>query len=96
MTLTKQDIVDALQAQTGVTAQNAKERIEILLETMKKELENGNDILISGFGKFNVKQKAARVGRNPATGDRIVLDARRIVTFTCSNKLRARINAGAD
>jgi integration host factor subunit alpha len=63
-----------------------------LLEIMKRTLESGEDILISGFGKFCVQQKTKRRGRNPATGDDMVLEARRVVTFKCSAKLREMIN----
>ncbi len=66
--------------------------IECLLELIKKSLESGEDVLISGFGKFCVRQKEKRRGRNPATGDDLILDARRVVTFKCSGKLRKIIN----
>ena len=65
-----------------------------MLETIKKTLENGEDVLISGFGKFLVKEKNERRGRNPATGNNLILDARRLVTFKCSGKLREKINGG--
>ena len=65
-----------------------------MLETIKKTLENGEDVLISGFGKFLVKEKKERNGRNPATGNSLILDARRLVTFKCSGKLREKINGG--
>jgi len=64
------------------------------LEIMKKTLENGEDILISGFGKFCVKAKKERKGRNPATGDDMMLAPRKVVTFKCSGKLREKINTG--
>jgi integration host factor subunit alpha len=69
------------------------EIIESLLEIIKQRLESGEDVLISGFGKFCVKEKKARRGRNPATGSDLVLRARQIVTFKCSGKLRNKINA---
>ena len=65
-----------------------------MLETIKKTLENGEDVLISGFGKFLVKEKNERRGRNPATGNNLILDARRLVTFKCSGNLREKINGG--
>ena len=64
----------------------------MLLEIMKQKLESGGDILISGFGKFCVKEKRERKGRNPATGDGMMLEPRRVVTFKCSGKLRDKIN----
>jgi integration host factor subunit alpha len=67
--------------------------IENLLEIIKKTLEKDEDVLISGFGKFCVKQKRERKGRNPATGDDMMLAPRKVVTFKCSGKLRDKINA---
>lgn len=66
--------------------------LEILLELIKKNLERGEDVLISGFGKFCVKEKNERRGRNPATGADMTLDKRRVVTFRCSHLLRDKIN----
>jgi integration host factor subunit alpha len=63
-----------------------------LLELIKSNLEKGQDVLISGFGKFCVKEKTERRGRNPATGDDMILDKRRVVTFRCSHLLRDKIN----
>jgi integration host factor subunit alpha len=62
------------------------------LETIKGSLESGGDVLVSGFGKFRVKVKKERRGRNPAAGDDLMLEPRRVVTFKCSHKLRDRIN----
>jgi integration host factor subunit alpha len=66
--------------------------IETAFELMKKTMESGEDVLISGFGKFSVKKKASRKGRNPATGEQLPLDARTVVTFRCSGVMRDRIN----
>jgi integration host factor subunit alpha len=66
--------------------------LETLLELIKGNLEIGEDVLISGFGKFCVKDKNERRGRNPATGDDMILDGRRVVTFRCSHLLRDKIN----
>jgi integration host factor subunit alpha len=68
------------------------EAVESLLEIIKSTLESGEDVLISGFGKFCVKDKNERKGRNPATGETAILPARRVVTFKCSGKLREKIN----
>ena len=70
----------------------ATEIIEILLELIKAKLAGGEDVLISGFGKFSVRKKRERRGRNPATGEDMMLDARRVVTFKCSGQLREKIN----
>jgi len=69
------------------------EVVEAVLEIMKRSLENGEDVLISGFGKFCVKEKKERTGRNPSNGEKIILDKRRVVTFKCSGKLRKKINS---
>ena len=92
MALTKNDIVTAIH-EIGFTKKKSVDIIEALLEIIKRRLEKGEDVLISGFGKFCVKEKKARRGRNPATGSDLVLRARRIVTFKCSGKLRNKINA---
>ena len=92
MTLTKARIAANIQDELGLQANHSKEVVETLLEIMKSTLETGEDILISGFGKFIVKEKTARKGRNPATGDDMILKARRVVTFRCSSKLRSMIN----
>ena len=92
MTLTKANIVDAIHNELGFPKNRSAELIEILLEQIKSTLENGQDVLISGFGKFCVKEKKARRGRNPATGDDMMLTQRRVVTFRCSHLLREKIN----
>jgi len=76
----------------GFTQQESTEIVDTLLEIIKGWLENGEDVLVSGFGKFCVKNKAPRRGRNPATGDDLMLEGRRVVTFKPSGKLRKRIN----
>lgn len=91
MTLTKEQIVDAVQEQIGFHRKKSAELIESLLEIIKRSLENGDDVLISGFGKFCVKQKSERKGRNPATGKDMMLAKRRVVTFKCSSVLRDRV-----
>ncbi len=92
MALTKSDIVTAVH-ELGFTKKHSVDIIESLLEIMKKALETSEDVLISGFGKFCVKQKSKRRGRNPATGQDLTLRERRVVTFKCSGKLRNKINA---
>ena len=94
MALTKAGIVQTIAEQTELTKNQSQHAVETLLELMKRTLASGEDVLISGFGKFCVKEKAERRGRNPATGDSIMLSARRVITFKCSGKLRDRCNAG--
>ncbi len=92
MTLTKAMIIDVIHNQLGYPKNKSAELLEILLEIMKSTLEKGEDVLISGFGKFCVKDKQERRGRNPATGDDMILSKRRVVTFRCSHLLRSKIN----
>ena len=92
MALTKADIINSVQAEEGLTKQQSTEVIETLIEIIKKTLADGEDVLISGFGKFCIRDKNERKGRNPATGDDLMLAPRRVVTFKCSGKLRDRIN----
>ena len=84
MTLTKVQIVEAIAEQNGLPKYKSSEIVEILLELVKKSLESGEDVLISGFGKFRVKEKRERRGRNPATGEDMVLAPRRTINFRCS------------
>ena len=92
MTLTKANIVDAIHNELGFPKNRSAELVEILLEEIKNTLEKGEDVLISGFGKFCIKEKKARRGRNPATGEGMTLAQRRVVTFRCSHLLREKIN----
>jgi integration host factor subunit alpha len=92
MTLTKANIVDAVAEQNGYPKNQSFEMIETLLEIIKRTLESGEDVLVSGFGKFCVKTKHERRGRNPATGKDMVLEPRRVITFKCSGRLRDKIN----
>ncbi len=85
MALTKSDIVAKVH-DLGFTKKKSVDIIETLLETIKSTLEKSDDVLISGFGKFCVKQKNQRRGRNPATGADLILKARKVVTFKCSGK----------
>ena len=91
-TLTKADIIAAIQTENGYSLKKSIEITETLLEIIKRTLVSGEDVLVSGFGKFNVKDKNERKGRNPKTGDDMMLPSRRVVTFKCSGKLRDRVN----
>ncbi len=93
-TLTRIDIVESTHNRLGLPKKECAETFETLLDIIKSTLTSGEDILISGFGKFNVKNKRERRGRNPATDEYLVLPPRRVVTFKCSGKLRDRVNGG--
>ncbi|MFO7554457.1 MAG: integration host factor subunit alpha [Desulfobacterales bacterium] len=93
MTLTKANIVESIQNQIGFPKKKSSEVIETFLEIIKNTLASGEDVLISGFGKFCVKEKKERKGRNPATGDSMMLEPRKVVTFRCSGQLRDKINS---
>jgi integration host factor subunit alpha len=92
MALTKAEIVDSISDQIGFPKNHSFEIIETLLEIMKKTLESGDDVMISNFGKFCVKEKRERRGRNPSTGQEMILKPRKVVTFKCSGTLREKIN----
>ena len=92
MALRKIEIVNSIADQIGYTKNKASEMVETLLEIMKKALESGDDVMISNFGKFCVKEKRARRGRNPETGEEMILRPRKVVTFRWAGKLRERIN----
>jgi integration host factor subunit alpha len=93
MTLTKAQIVDLVHEELPFPKNKSTEVIEGLIEIIKSTLAKGEDVLISGFGKFCVKDKRERRGRNPATGNDLILAERKVVTFKCSGKLREKINS---
>jgi len=92
--LTKNDIVERLQAELCFTKSQSIQVTECLIEVIKASLESGDDVLVSGFGKFCVKEKMGRRGRNPATGEDMTLEPRRVVTFKYSGSLRKRVIGG--
>jgi integration host factor subunit alpha len=92
MTLRKADITQAIVGDLGFPNKKAFEMVETLLEIMKATLASGEDVLISGFGKFCVKEKSERRGRNPATGEDLMLRPRKVITFKCSGRLREKVN----
>ena len=92
MPITKADIINSIYNNLDLQKQESTIIVESLLEIMKRTLESGEDVLISGFGKFCVKDKTKRKGRNPQTGNSLMLDARRVVTFRCSRTLRENLN----
>lgn len=92
MALTKEKIINSIYHQVGLSKSQSRNVVERLLEIIKQSLENNEDLLISGFGKFVVKEKAARRGRNPQTTEDLQLRARRVVVFKTSGVLRDKIN----
>ncbi len=92
MTLTKANIIETVSAENGWTQKQSTEYVDLLIGIMKNTLISGEDLLISGFGKFSVKEKHERKGRNPATGDYLTLRPRKVVTFKSSGRLRDLIN----
>jgi integration host factor subunit alpha len=92
MALTKEKLISRLQTQVGLSKQESRSTVEQVLDIMKESLAQGEDLLISGFGKFSVRQKNARRGRNPQTKESITLRARKVVVFKTSGVLRNRIN----
>ena len=92
MALTKDHLMTSIHKKLGLPKSKSVKLVESLLETMKMKLEQGEDVLISRFGKFCVKSKNARRGRNPATGEDLMLGSKRIITFKCSPVLRDKVN----
>ena len=92
MSITKKTLANCLHKQFDIPKAKSVGIVESLLEITKSTLESGENVLISGFGKFCVKDKNERRGRNPATSNEMTLGARRVVTFRCSTVLRKRIN----
>jgi integration host factor subunit alpha len=95
MALTKTQVVDSVQERIGFSRKKSTELVEQLIGIIKDSIEAGDDVLISGFGKFCVKEKGVRKGRNPATGADMMLDQRKVVTFKCSSVLREKVNNGS-
>jgi len=91
-TLTKDTLIEMIRDKVGYPVKEAKEILEMILEEVKNSLEAGKEVKISGFGKWTVKEKRSRPGRNPHTGQKIEITARRVVTFHPSDKLRDSVN----
>jgi len=94
--MTKADIIEGIYEKVGFSKKESSEIVELIFETMKETLERGEKIKISGFGNFIVRQKNARLGRNPQTGDEIEISARRVLTFRPSQVLKSALNEGLD
>ena len=93
MALTKAEFAECLFDQIGLNKREAKDMVELFFEEIKDSLEQGIPVKISGFGRFELRDKAIRPGRNPKTGEEIPVTARRVVTFRCGQKLKARVEA---
>jgi integration host factor subunit alpha len=96
MTVTKDKIIHSVQKTCGTPKEDSTRLVDSLFSIMKDTLANGDDILISRFGKFYVKDKKARRGRSPKTGNELTLDARRVVLFRCSPLLKDKINTNPE
>lgn len=95
MTITKAHLIDSIYNNVGFSRTKSIQLIESIVEILKATLESNGDVLISGFGKFSVKDKRKRRGRNPATGQDLILSERRVITFKCSSVFRDKINGNA-
>lgn len=95
MAVTKADFAERLFDEIGLNKREAKEMIELFFEEIKGYLERGEQVKISGFGKFELRDKSSRPGRNPKTGEEIPISERRVVTFRSGQKLKARVEAYA-
>ncbi len=95
MAVTKADFAERLFDELGLNKREAKEMIEFFFEEIKIALERGEQVKVSGFGKFELRDKNSRPGRNPKTGEEIPVTARRVVTFRSGQKLKARVEAYA-
>jgi integration host factor subunit alpha len=95
MALTKATIAEKLFEELGLNKREAKELVELFFEEIRNALEEGNQIKLSGFGNFDLRDKSQRPGRNPKTGEEIPITARRVVTFRPGQKLKARVEAYA-
>lgn len=94
VTLTKANIVDVVYDKTQVTKKEASDYVNDLFELIKEALEDGEEIKVSGFGKFEVRKKGERIGRNPRTGDEIVIPQRKVLRFKVSQVLKDELNEG--
>ena len=95
MTITRKHLVESICNEIDCSRGKSIELVETVIELITETLENEEDVMISGFGKFCVRDKNTRKGRNPATGETMMLPARKVVTFKCSGKLRDRVNGEA-
>ena len=92
MSMTKIDIIESIYEKLGIPKKDCVKIVESVFDIIKDDLNNGNDVMVSGFGKWTVKAKKARKGRNPQTGKEMMIAARRVVTFKPSNVLKNKVN----
>jgi len=92
MSITKAHLTDSIHNQLGLPQNQSVKALESIIEIIKNTLENGGDVMITGFGKFYVKEKRKRRGRNPQTGEGLMLESRKVVIFKCSGVLRDKMN----
>jgi integration host factor subunit alpha len=92
MTLTKAELADILYDQVGLNKREAKDMVEAFFEEVRRALESGDSVKLSGFGNFELRKKDERPGRNPKTGEEIPISARRVVTFHASQKLKSKVD----
>ena len=92
MAITKEKLTILLQDRLGISRQEARQLVERFFKIMKDTLTQGEDLLVSGFGKFSVRQKKARRGRNPQTKENLTISARKVVVFKASGVLRQRLS----
>jgi integration host factor subunit alpha len=95
MALTKIDLVDMIYNELDIPKKECIDLVESVFDIIKDELIKGNDVMVSGFGKWSVKKKDARLGRNPHTGEQMIIDARRVVTFKNAPPLRSAVNGSS-
>jgi integration host factor subunit alpha len=95
MALTKADMAEALFNELGLNKREARELVDLFFEELREALANGEQVKLSGFGNFDLRDKSERPGRNPKTGEEIPISARRVVTFRPGQKLKARVEAYA-
>jgi len=91
--MTKADIVEKIYNQLGITKKDIANVVDMVFTTMREEILSGNSVKISGFGNFEVKVRGRRVGRNPKTGEEVVIPPRYVVSFKPSNLFKEEVNA---
>ncbi len=96
MTMTKGDIVERIYEKVGFSKKEASDVVESVFEIIKKHLESGDKVKVSGFGNFQINQKRPRKGRNPQTGDQIVITGRKVLTFKASQVLKKSMNGAGE
>ena len=94
MALTKAEVAEHLYEKVGLSKRDAKDMVEVFFEEIRETLESGEQVKLSGFGNFDLREKSERPGRNPKTGEDIPISARKVVTFRPGQKLKSRVEDG--